>query len=203
MEKILVMEDDQSIRDELCTLLRANGYIPVAQPPCDLALLDINMPGENGYEICRKLRQTSDIPIIFLTARDTPEDELLGFSVGADDYIRKPYNSAVLLARISRHLRCNAAAVLKAKGISLDLESLTVSSGTSSIELTKNEARILACLMKRELCTREEIIEDLWNNSLYIDENTLYVNINRLRSKLKAIGCGHLITTARGVGYRL
>jgi DNA-binding response OmpR family regulator len=93
--------------------------------------------------------------------------------------------------------------VLKAKGISLDLESLTVSSGTSSIELTKNEARILACLMKRELCTREEIIEDLWNNSLYIDENTLYVNINRLRSKLKAIGCGHLITTARGVGYRL
>lgn len=197
------MEDDQSIRDELCTLLRANGYIPVAQPPCDLALLDINMPGENGYEICRKLRQTSDIPIIFLTARDTPEDELLGFSVGADDYIRKPYNSAVLLARISRHLRRNAAAVLKAKGISLDLESLTVSSGTSSIELTKNEARILACLMKRELCTREEIIEDLWNNSLYIDENTLYVNINRLRSKLKAIGCGHLITTARGVGYRL
>lgn len=203
MEKILVMEDDQSIRDELCTLLRANGYMPVAQPPCDLALLDINMPGENGYEICRKLRQTSDIPIIFLTARDTPEDELLGFSVGADDYIRKPYNSAVLLARISRHLRRNAAAVLKAKGISLDLESLTVSSGTSSIELTKNEARILACLMKRELCTREEIIEDLWNNSLYIDENTLYVNINRLRSKLKAIGCGHLITTARGVGYRL
>lgn len=203
MEKILVMEDNQSIRDELCTLLRANGYMPVAQPPCDLALLDINMPGENGYEICRKLRQTSDIPIIFLTARDTPEDELLGFSVGADDYIRKPYNSAVLLARISRHLRRNAAAVLKAKGISLDLESLTVSSGTSSIELTKNEARILACLMKRELCTREEIIEDLWNNSLYIDENTLYVNINRLRSKLKAIGCGHLITTARGVGYRL
>jgi two-component system response regulator protein BraR/BceR len=203
VEKILVMEDNQSIRDELCTLLRANGYMPVAQPPCDLALLDINMPGENGYEICRKLRQTSDIPIIFLTARDTPEDELLGFSVGADDYIRKPYNSAVLLARISRHLRRNAAAVLKAKGISLDLESLTVSSGTSSIELTKNEARILACLMKRELCTREEIIEDLWNNSLYIDENTLYVNINRLRSKLKAIGCGHLITTARGVGYRL
>lgn len=203
MEKILVMEDNQSIRDELCTLLRANGYMPVAQPPCDLALLDINMPGENGYEICRKLRQTSDIPIIFLTARDTPEDELLGFSVGADDYIRKPYNSAVLLARISRHLRRNADAVLKAKGISLDLESLTVSSGTSSIELTKNEARILACLMKRELCTREEIIEDLWNNSLYIDENTLYVNINRLRSKLKAIGCGHLITTARGVGYRL
>jgi DNA-binding response OmpR family regulator len=75
------MEDNQSIRDELCTLLRANGYMPVAQPPCDLALLDINMPGENGYEICRKLRQTSDIPIIFLTARDTPEDELLGFSV--------------------------------------------------------------------------------------------------------------------------
>lgn len=203
MEKILVMEDDQSILEELCTLLSANGYVPVDKPPCDLALLDINMPGENGFEICRKLRQTSDIPIIFLTARDTPEDELLGFSVGADDFIRKPYNSAVLLARINRHLRRSTSTTLKAKGITLELETLTVSSGTSCIELTKNEARILACLMKKELCTREEIIEDLWNNSLYIDENTLYVNINRLRKKLKEIGCGHLISTARGVGYRL
>ena len=105
MDKILVIEDDESIRNELTTLLRANGYAPVFEPPCDLALLDINLPGESGYEICRRLRETSDIPVIFLTARTGAEDEILGFGVGADDYIRKPYNSSVLLARIGRLLK--------------------------------------------------------------------------------------------------
>lgn len=94
MEKILVIEDDNSIRTELSTLLFANGYTVVDEPPCDLALLDINLPGESGYEICRKLRLNSDVPVIFLTARDSAEDEILGFGVGADDYIRKPYNSS-------------------------------------------------------------------------------------------------------------
>ena len=105
MEKILIVEDDASIREELSVLLRANGYQPVSEPPCDLALLDIGLPGESGYEVCRRLRQHSDVPVIFLTARDQPEDELLGFSVGADDYIRKPYHSSVLLARIGRLLK--------------------------------------------------------------------------------------------------
>ncbi|HEX3077261.1 MAG TPA: response regulator transcription factor [Lachnospiraceae bacterium] len=203
MDKIYIMEDDRSIREELCTLLLSNGYQPVSEPPCDLALLDINMPEESGFEICRKLRQSSDVPIIFLTAREAPEDELLGFAVGADDYIRKPYNSAVLLARINRHLKRNSKAILHAKDIFLNLSNLTVSAGERSVELTKNEARILACLIKKELCSREEIIEDLWNNSLYIDENTLYVNINRLRDKMRSIGMEHLITTVRGIGYRL
>ncbi|MFR7475015.1 response regulator transcription factor [Frisingicoccus sp.] len=98
MEKILVIEDDVSIREELVKLLQANGYLAVEEPPCDLALLDISLPEESGFEICRKLRQHSDVPVIFLTARESAEDEILGFGVGADDYIRKPYNSSVLLA---------------------------------------------------------------------------------------------------------
>lgn len=203
MDKILVIEDDASIREELCTLLRVSGYQPVSEPPCDLALMDINLPVESGFERCRKLRQSSPVPVIFLTARESPEDELLGFSVGGDDYIRKPYNSAVLLARIARLLKRSPSALLTGGGLSLDLAAMTVHSGEKQAELTKNETRILSCLMQKELCTREELIEDLWNNSLYIDESTLYVNINRLRDKLKLLGTDGCIKTVRGVGYRL
>lgn len=203
MEKILLIEDDDSIKRELMTLLRANGYLTVDEPPCDLALLDINLPGESGYEVCRKLRLNSDVPVIFLTARDSAEDEILGFGVGADDYIRKPYNSSVLLARISRLMKRKSSPMMTVRELTLNLSDMTVSFGGNTKELTKNETRILACLMKKELCTREEIIEDLWNNSLYIDENTLYVNVNRLREKLKQLGAEDYIRTVRGVGYRL
>ena len=203
MERILILEDDDSIREELTLLLQSNGYQPVLEPPCDLALLDVNLPGESGFERCRKLRMNSDIPVIFLTARDSAEDELLGFSVGADDYIRKPYHSSVLLARIERLLHRRSVTVMTGHGLTLDLAGLCVRYGNRSAELTRNETRILACLMKKELCTREEIIEDLWQNSLYVDENTLYVNINRLRDKLRGLGANEVIRTVRGVGYRL
>lgn len=203
MEKIWVAEDDASIREELKALLRANGYLPVDAPPCDLALLDINLPGASGYALCRKLRAESDVPVIFLTARDAAEDELLGFDVGADDYIRKPYDSAVLLARIARLLRRKSSTELSVRGLTLYLADLKVGYGGQTVELTRNETRILACLMGKELCTREEIVEDLWNNSLYINENTLSVNISRLREKLAGIGAGGFIRTVRGVGYRL
>lgn len=203
MDKIFVAEDDEVIREELTKLLQANGYQTVSEPPCNLALLDVNLPGESGFEICRKLRESSDIPIIFLTARDSAEDEILGFGMGADDYIRKPYNSTVLLARIGRLLKRKSSAVLTERGLTLNLSDMTVTYENNSQELTKNETRILACLMQKKLCTRDEIIEDLWHNSLYIDENTLYVNINRLRDKLKKIGAEDFIRTVRGVGYRL
>lgn len=203
MHKIWIAEDDQSIRQELTTLLRANGYQPVFEPPCDLALLDINLPGENGFALCRKLRQTSDVPVIFLTAREAAEDEILGFGMGADDYIRKPYNSTVLLARIDRLLKRKHSTRLTVRELTLDLSDMTVSYRGAVQELTKNETRILACLMQKDLCSREEIIEDLWQNSLYIDENTLYVNVNRLRDKLRRLGADGFIRTVRGVGYRL
>lgn len=201
--KILIIEDDIPIRTELSTLLAANGYLPVDATPCDLALLDVGLPGESGFEVCRKLRLSSDVPVIFLTARESAEDELLAFGVGADDYIRKPYNSSVLLARIARLLKRKTSPILTARELTLNLADMTLQFKGITEELTKNETRILSCLMQKELCTREEIIEDLWNNSLYIDDNTLSVNINRLREKLKRMGAGNYIRTVRGVGYRL
>lgn len=203
MKKILIIEDDDAIRAELKTLLCANGYTTLDSLPCDLILMDVNLPGESGFTRCRKLRQTADTPVIFLTARDTPEDELLAFGVGGDDFIRKPYNSAVLLARIGRILKSNVNDTLTVRGLTLDLPGMKAIFDGSAVELTKNETRILWCLMRKELCTRDELIEDLWANGMYIDGNTLYVNIGRLREKLAQIGANDFIRTVRGVGYRL
>lgn len=203
MKRIQIIEDDEAICGELKTLLLTNGYQPVEEPPCDLILMDVNLPGESGFVRCRKLRQTSDTPVIFLTARDTPEDELLAFGVGGDDFIRKPYNSAVLLARIARILKTTVNDSPMVRGLTLDLPGMTAIYGGNAVELTKNEARILWCLTQKELCTRDELIEDLWTNGMYIDGNTLYVNIGRLREKLGQIGATDFIRTVRGVGYRL
>ena len=203
MKRIWIIEDDEAIRTELITLLRVNGYLPVEAQPCDLILMDINLPGESGFTRCRKLRQSFDTPVIILTARDTPEDELLAFGVGGDDFIRKPYNSAVLLARIGRILKSTASDTLTVRGLDLDLPGMKAVFSGKTVELTKNETRILWCLMQKELCTRDELIEDLWTNGMYIDGNTLYVNIGRLREKLERIGAVDFIRTVRGVGYRL
>jgi len=203
MERILVIEDDSAIKTELITLLNSNGYRAVDEMPCDLALLDVSLPEKSGFDICREIRKKSDIPVIFLTARDSSEDELIGFGVGADDYIKKPYNSSVLLARIARLLSHKQNTVITARELTLDLSVMVVSYKGITETLTKNEARILNFLMKKDICPKDEIIENLWQNSLYIDENTLYVNINRLREKLKKLGAENYLTTVRGVGYRL
>ena len=203
MKRIRIIEDDDAIRTELTTLLLTNGYLPVEEDPCDLILMDVNLPGENGFILCRKLRQSSNVPVIFLTARDTPEDELLAFGVGGDDFIRKPYNSAVLLARIARILKTTSNDTLTVRGLTLDLPGMRAVFGGAAVELTKNEVRILRCLMQKDICTREELIEDLWTNGMYIDGNTLYVNIGRIREKLGQIGATDFIRTVRGVGYRL
>lgn len=203
MNRICIIEDDEAIYTELCALLVSNGYMPVEQEPWDLILMDVNLPGESGFTLCRKLRQSSDTPVIFLTARNTPEDELLAFGVGADDFISKPYNSAVLLARINRVLKKSAAESTTVRGLTIDLPRLRAVYQGRSADLTRNEARILWCLTRKELCTRQELIEDLWANGMYIDGNTLYVNIGRLRDKLSSIGAADFIHTVRGVGYRL
>lgn len=203
MKQIKIIEDDTAIRTELKTLLQTNGYIPVEDDPCDLILMDVNLPEENGFTRCRKLRETANTPVIFLTARDTPEDELVAFGVGGDDFIRKPYNSAVLLARIARILKTTANDSPTIRGLTLDLPGMKAFYGGNAVELTKNEARILWCLTQKDICTRDELIEDLWTNGMYIDGNTLYVNIGRLREKLRQIGATDFIRTVRGVGYRL
>ena len=205
MEKILIVEDDASIREELSVLLRANGYQPVSEPPCDLALLDIGLPGESGYEVCRRLRQHSDVPVIFLTARDQPEDELLGFSVGADDYIRKPYHSSVLLARIGRLLKRKNSPVQTVRELTLNLADLTAAYQDQTCELTKNEFKILHYLFQNtgRIIPRIELIEYLWDNQVFIDDNALSVNMTRLRGKLEHLGVQNFVETKRGMGYRL
>ena len=128
-------------------LLRLHGYEPVSHLPCDLALLDVNLPGESGFEIARKIRETSEILSIFLTARDSTEDELIGFHVGADNYINKPYNSSILLARIERLLARKANTTNTVHELSLATANLKASYHGRSTELTKNESWILASLM--------------------------------------------------------
>ena len=202
MERILIVEDDEYIKTELAALLRARGYIPVFTVPCDLALMDVNLPGESGFSICRRLKAEYGIPVIFLTARIGTDDELAGFCAGADDYVRKPYNAEVLMARIERLLH-GPRKVFKVRKLTLDEGAFLLYFGEKSVSLTKNEVLLLRGLMQKELCPRDELIERLWTDGCYLDENALYVNINRLREKLRSIGAEDYLHTVRGVGYRL
>jgi len=203
MERILVAEDDDSIRNELLRLLRAHGYDPVSEPPCDLALLDVNLPQQSGFSLCRKLKERfPSLPVIFLTARDNVEDELTGFGLGADDYIRKPFHASVLLARIARLLKRNEN-VFTVRELTLEPNALILRFRERETLLTRNEMLILNCLMLKPVCTRNDLVEELWEKGCYLDDNALYVNISRLRAKLKDLGADDYLQTVRGVGYRL
>lgn len=221
MQQIMIIEDDPSIREELTLLLRNEGYhcLPVedfadvagqiARCRPDLILLDIGLPGRDGFSLCASLRRTADVPIIFVTSRDSSLDEIQALSLGGDDYITKPYNVPVLLARIKAALRRrrNAAEAdtLECGRLRLNLTKGTVSAGEKTALLTRNEIQILACLMGRpgEIVSRAELIETLWDHQVYIDDNTLSVNMTRLRGKLEDLGLPDLIRTRRGMGYQL
>ncbi len=242
MARIYVIEDDKAVRGELATLLRRAGHEPVcaqrfdrlaadaldAAP--DVVLLDLGLPGTDGQYVCRELRQSSNVPIMVVTSRATDLDELMSMSLGADDFVTKPYNGQILLARIDALLRRVKGAdqvgsratdldelmsmslgaddfvtkpyngqillaridallrrvkgadqvgrVIEFRGLSLDLARSTASFEGSSVELTKNELRILSLLMRRkgEIVSREEIMVELWNSDAFIDDNTLTVN---------------------------
>ncbi|HHX66776.1 MAG TPA: response regulator transcription factor [Gallicola sp.] len=219
--KILIVEDSSSIRDELVVLLENNLYEVVAvtdfanilkkveEVSPDLILLDIILPNINGIDICREIRQKNDTPIIFVTSKATTESELNAILIGGDDYITKPYNAAVLLARITSVLKRygkgknNTSYICK--GCKLNLLDSTISYNGQSTELTKNELRICYNLFSKcgQIDPREYIIEDLWDNEMFIDDNTLSVNITRIRGKLKDIGVEDLIKTKRGIGYKI
>ncbi len=219
MSNIIIIEDDQKIRDELCTLLERYGYdckapdkfencaLEVLRSGADLCLLDINLPLYDGYHICREIRKSSDIPIIMVTSRDSEVDELMSMNLGADDFIAKPYNTQILLARISSILRRTqgggGSQRISHKGVTLDLSSATAEFDGKSCELTKNEVRILYLLMKQNgtIIKREEIMNELWQSDEFVDDNTLTVNINRLRKKLEDIGVTDYLITKRGQGY--
>ncbi len=230
MQKILIIEDDPAIRDELSLLLKNEGYSPfapagftnipsqAAQYAPDLILLDINLPGRDGFSLCAELRKIIQAPIIFVTSRDSGLDEVRALSLGGDDYITKPYSVPVLLARIKAVLRRTGKAaapsdILEYGGLRLNLTKGIVSAETESEAatktetaiLTRNELQILACLMSHagEIVSRADLIEALWDNQIYIDDNTLSVNVTRLRGKLAQLGFPDFIKTRRGMGYQL
>ena len=221
MQKIMIVEDDQVIREELALLLENEGYAPIvgedfstileqAGRECpDLVLLDVGLPGRDGFSLCANLRKSVKAPVIFVTSRSSSLDEVRALSLGGDDYITKPYSVPVLLARIKAVLRRSGATdgtdVLEAAGLCLSLTKGTVSASGQTAELTRNELQILACLMAHagQIVSRADLIETLWDNQIYIDDNTLSVNMTRLRTKLAEIGLPDAIKTRRGMGYQL
>lgn len=219
--KIFVVEDDLTIQKQLKTLLAGNGYevstvtnfskvieeLRAFTP--HLVLLDIKLPGSSGFEICSQIRSFSDIPIVFVTSSNTDMDELNSIMLGGDAFITKPYNTAILLAKIASLLRraysSGQAEILTWNGAVLHLESSLIEYNGQRSELTKNELKILYYLFKNagKICPRSDIIDFLWDNQLYIDDNTLSVNMTRIREKLASIGLTDFIKTKHRQGYTL
>jgi DNA-binding response OmpR family regulator len=220
MQKILIIEDADRIRLELSELLQKYGY-DVKSPSNfeniidyikdenpDLILLDINLPVYDGYYICREIRRTSEVPIIIVTSRDSEMDELMSMNLGADDFITKPYNTQILLARINSVLKrslktTTSSDILIYKELKLNLSNSSITYKENTLELTKNELKILGFLIKNKgiIVSREELMEYLWSTDFFVDDNSLSVNMTRLRKKLMEIGMDNPIETRRGQGY--
>lgn len=176
-----------------------------------LVLLDINLPAYDGYYWCRKIRNLSQVPIVFLSSRDSRMDKIMAMNMGGDDYVEKPVDLDVLTAKINALLRRaysyinHEARIIEYNGAVLNLSSDRIFSHGRQTELTKNESKIMYLLMKSagEVVTREEIMRALWKDERFIDDNTLTVNIVRLRKKLGALGLDAYIKTKKGQGYML
>ena len=220
MSKIFIVEDENTIRDELSIFLARYGYEveapenfeniieEIKKSISDLILLDINLPIFDGYYICREVRKFSETPIIVVTSRDSDVDELMSMNLGADDFVTKPYNTQILLARIEAILkRVNRSStpqdILEYKDMKVNLSNGTVIYDDKTIEITKNELKILSYLIKNKgkIVSREKLMNYLWDCEMFIDDNTLSVNVTRIRKKLEEIGLKNIIETRRGLGY--
>lgn len=220
-KKIFIIEDEEKIRNELCTFLNKYGYETrysldfenileeFMKDKYHLVLLDINLPYYDGYYICREIRKNSNVPIIVVTSRNSEIDELMSMNLGADDFITKPYNTQILLARISSIIRRTyqnlEAETFEFNGLKYNMSTSEMSFKDNKIELTKNESRILYTLMKSKgkIVSRNDLMKSLWQNDEFVDDNTLTVNINRLRKKIDGIGAEGYLQTKRGQGYIL
>ena len=222
MHKILIVEDDEKLRNELEIFLNNNGYQAECLKKFDntihdileinpnLILLDINLPGVDGEYICKEIRKQSDMGIIAVTSRDNELDELVSINYGADHYITKPFNIHILLAKVNSLLRrTNSNSEPKnkidAKDFILNISNSTIIKDDKIIDLTKNEYKILKYFIenREKIVSREDIMDVLWENDCFVDDNTLSVNITRLRSKLEELGLKDIIETKRGQGYML
>ena len=222
MQKILIVEDDKKIRKELELFLNKNGFMAVGlekfdniiddilNEKADLVLLDINLPYLDGEFVCKEIRKVSNVPIIMVTSRDNEIDELMSLNYGADQYVTKPYNIQILLAKITGLLRRNQNSgrnpeKIDCDGFVLNVAERVIEKDNKKLELTKNEYSILYYLSvnKGKVVSRDEIMDYLWESEEFIDDNTLNVNISRLRTKLEELGFVDKIETRRGQGYLL
>lgn len=221
-KKILIVEDDKKLREELAIFLKNNGYQTILieefshviqemiETKCDLVLLDIHLPFQDGEMICKEVRKKSNVAIIMITSRDSQIDELISMRYGADDYITKPFHPQILLARMAAVLKRvsqekESHLTLTIKDFELDLSESKLKKGEKEIELSRNEKKILQCLLshKGKIVSREEMMAYLWNTDEFIDDNTLTVNMSRVKNKLEEFGLKDIIETKRGQGYRL
>ena len=222
MQKILIIEDDEKLRNELETFLNKNGFTAtslkkfdnavedILNEKADLLLLDINLPYTDGEFICKEIRKISNVPIIMVTSRDSEMDELLSLNYGADQYVTKPYNIQILLAKIVGLLKRNQNAGNNPDKIDcgefvLNTAGRIIEKEDNKVELTKNEYKILEYLVlhRQQVISRDEIMDYLWESEEFVDDNTLNVNIKRLRTKLEELGLIDQIETRRGQGYLL
>jgi DNA-binding response OmpR family regulator len=219
--KLFIIEDDIVLRTELISLLESYNYScetsdnfkniisEAVDSNADLILLDINLPYYDGYHVCREIRKISEVPIMVVTSRNNDMDELMSMNLGADDFITKPYNIQILLARIAAILKRtnqkNYSSEVEYKGLTLSMAKSTVYYESKEAELTKNELRILSVLMQNanSIISRDDLMDELWQSDEFVDDNTLTVNVNRLRKKLEEIGAADFIKTKRGQGYMI
>ena len=220
MFTIMIIDDNEQLQNEIGNLLTINGYsvlkpkafdkIPqiVKENSPELILLDINLPNDDGFKICTEIRSFSKVPIIFITSRNTNIDELMAITLGGDDFITKPYNTQILLARINSLIKRaypneSNLDIIEHNGLKLNILTSTIEHNGNSKELTKNELKILYYLLinKDKIVSRAEIMEYLWDSSMFVNDNTLTVNITRIRNKIEEIGLEDFIKTKRGQGY--
>lgn len=220
MFTIMIIDDNEQLQNEIGNLLTINGYsvlkpkafdkIPqiVKENSPELILLDINLPNDDGFKICTEIRSFSKVPIIFITSRNTNIDELMAITLGGDDFITKPYNTQILLARINALIKRaypneSSLDIIEHNGLKLNILTSTIEHNGNCEELTKNELKILYYLLinKEKIVSRAEIMEHLWDSSMFVNDNTLTVNITRIRNKIEEIGLKDFIKTKRGQGY--
>lgn len=222
MYKIFMVEDDEiiarSIREHLqawnydvcCVEDFSNVVAEFVRFDPQLVLMDITLPFFNGYHWCSEIRKISKVPVIFLSSAADNMNIVMAVNMGADDFIPKPFDLEVLTVKIQAMLRrsydfAGTGSMLEHKGAILNLNETTLTYQEQKIELTKNEFRILEILMenKEKVVSRETLMTKLWESDNYVDENTLSINVNRLRKKLEALGLEEFILTKKGIGYRL
>ncbi len=219
MSTIVIVEDDRYLREELAHTFAREGYRAVCidsfeepekeilEKEPDLIVLDINLPGKSGFELCKWLKARVSVPILILTARDTLTDELYGLGLGADDFLTKPCHPKRLAARAERLLKTyrEMKTLVRAGDVVLDVDTSRVIRGKQYLTLPETEGKILRALMERHpsVVSKQEIMDELWGGGEYVDENILQVNMTRLRKNLDQIGLKHMVKTVRGSGYCL